>query len=161
MLPAPTMPALASLLATIANAQNVLTVRVYDYSGLSDNTVRKSRALAGRIFRKAGVETLWIGCPTRPGEEGRFPECRGPAPEGDIILHICPKSMEEPALSPSAFGWAEPEADGRPGAHSPSGVMKAHWLPDDLVQMEMGALCFESEQVRRMRHRLSLAAGPQ
>jgi hypothetical protein len=106
------MLTLASLLAAVANAQNVLTVRVYDYAGLSDNTVRNSFALAARFFQRAGLQTRWVQCPTHPGERQRFPGCRGPASEQDLVLHLCPESMEPPSLPPLAYGWAVPE----PGA---------------------------------------------
>jgi len=112
MRPTPKMLALASLLAAVANAQNVLTVRVYDYSDTSDNKVRKSQQIVQRIFRKAGLGILWVGCPTRSGDEPRFPQCRGPASERELILHLCPESMEPPSLPPLAYGWAVPE----PGA---------------------------------------------
>lgn len=196
MRPTPKMLTLASLLAAFANAQNVLTVRVYDYAGLPDNTIRNSQMIAARLFRAAGLEARWIQCPTNPGELQRFRECQGPASEQELILHLCPESMEPPSLPPLAYGWAVPQPGahayvyaGRveqavtaslrearpvslatllayviaheighlllgPGTHSPSGIMKARWLPDDIRLMEMGGLRFQSEQARRMRQRL-------
>jgi hypothetical protein len=109
----PTILTLAALLAMSANAESVLTVRVYDYTGLSDNTILKAEALAQKIFHKAGVETEFVHCPTERGEEDLFPGCRKPRTAEDLILHICPRSMENPAFGPNAFGFALPAPGGR------------------------------------------------
>lgn len=118
MRPTPTMLALAALLALSANAETVLTVRVYDYTGLSDNTILKAEALARQIFHKTGVETDWVHCPTERGQEDRFPGCRKPRSESDIILHVIPQSMENRRFSRDAFGFSLPAAVGRPAQHA-------------------------------------------
>lgn len=118
MPPTPTMLTLTALLAMSANAETILTVRVYDYTGLSDNTILKAEALAGQIFRKAGVETDWVHCPTERGQEDRFPGCRKPKTESDIILHVIPQSMENQRFSGDAFGFSLPASGGRPAQHA-------------------------------------------
>jgi hypothetical protein len=118
MRPTPTVLTLAVLLAMSANAEMILTVRVYDYTGLSDNTVLKAEALARQIFHKAGVETDWVHCPTERGEEDRFPGCRKPRSESDIILHILPQSMENRRLSGDAYGFALHASGGLPAQHA-------------------------------------------
>lgn len=118
MRPTPTMLTSAALLAISANAETILTVRVYDYTGLSDNTILKAEALARKVFHKAGVETNWVHCPTERVEEGRFPWCRKPISESEVILHIIPESMESRRLSEEAFGYALHASGGAPAQHA-------------------------------------------
>ncbi|MBA4182327.1 MAG: hypothetical protein C0506_17225, partial [Anaerolinea sp.] len=105
---------LAAVLAMSANAEMVLTVRVYDYTQVSGKTIRKAEEVARRIYEKAGVETEWIHCPAVPGEVGRFPECRKPMSGTDVILHILPEAMGARGLSREAFGYALPDAGDLP-----------------------------------------------
>jgi hypothetical protein len=118
MRPTPTMLTLAALLAMSANAETVLLVRVYDYTRLPDNTILNSAALARQIFQKAGVETEWVRCPLERGEEDRFPGCRKPASESDILLRILPRCIESRRFSNSAFGYALPDTGGLPAQHA-------------------------------------------
>lgn len=118
MRPTPTMLTLAACLAMSANAETVLIVRVYDYTRLPDNTILKAETLAQQIFQKAGVETEWVRCPVEGGEEDRFPGCRKPGSESDIILRILPRCMDSRGFSNSAFGYALPDTGGLPAQHA-------------------------------------------
>jgi hypothetical protein len=74
--------------------------------------------VARRIFRKAGVGIIWIHCAMERGEEYRFPECRNPRSESDIILQVVPQSMENRSLSAEAFGYALQASGGLPSRHA-------------------------------------------
>jgi hypothetical protein len=118
MRPPYTVLNLAAFLAMSANAETILTVRVYNYTHLSDNEIVKAEVVARRIFRKAGVGIIWIHCAMERGEEYRFPECRNPRSESDIILQVVPQSMENRSLSAEAFGYALQASGGLPSRHA-------------------------------------------
>ncbi len=142
MRPTPTMLILAAVLATSANAEMVLIVRVYDYTRVSDKTIRKAEVLAKQVFGKAGVETEWIHCPAAPGEEGRFPACRRPMSGTDVILHILPEAMEERGLSRQAFGYALPDAGGLPARHA---YVFLHRVDEAVARSRRTARCISRE----------------
>lgn len=118
MRPTPKLLTFAAFLAMSANAETILTVRVYDYTGQSDKTVLMAEALVRQIFLKTGVETEWVHCPTERGEADRFPGCRKPRLESDVILHVIPQSMESRGFSGNAFGYALQPSGGLPANHA-------------------------------------------
>ena len=101
-----------------ADAETILTVRVYDYTRQSDNTILKAELLVRQLFLKIGVETEWVHCPTEGGEADRFAGCRKPGLESDVILHVIPQSMESRSLSGDAFGYALQPSGGQPANHA-------------------------------------------
>ena len=43
-----------------------LTLVVYDYAHLSEGRLAKVESTASEIFRRAGVQLLWVYCPSTP-----------------------------------------------------------------------------------------------
>ena len=142
MRPTPTMLILAAVLATSANAEMVHTLRVYDYTQVSDKIVRKAEVLAQQVFWKAGVETEWIHCPAGAGEEARFPACRRPMSGTDVILQILPQTMENRGLSRRAFGYALPDAGGLPARHA---YVFLHRVDEVVAKSRRTARCISRE----------------
>jgi hypothetical protein len=70
-----------------------MTVRVYDYSGVPANVQAAARDGVAAIFRRAGVELIWVDCPITAPSETRPAACDiGPVP-GLLTLKIVPESM--------------------------------------------------------------------
>ncbi len=113
--------ALWTVLAT-ADAQTAgdpkLTVRVYDYAGVSNATLSKAESAAQRIFHKAGIDSEWIGCPKDAGEWSRYPACSGPGRAEDVILKLVPDAVEGFGVRRLVLGLAIVTADGRPANHA-------------------------------------------
>ncbi len=89
-----------------------LTVNIYNHAGAAPRTLAAARREAARIFRAAGIETEWPGCPTEPEQIPQFPNCKlaGPA---SLAARIIPRSMARPRpSSPAAFGVALIPKDG-------------------------------------------------
>jgi hypothetical protein len=118
MRPIPTLVTLGALLTSGAEAQSILTVRVYSYLELSDNTLSNAEGKARNIFHRAGIKAEWIRCPTERQEEDRYPGCRKPREPWDVILHLVPRSMERQSVGPEAFGFALPATGGEPSTHA-------------------------------------------
>src|ERR1035437_3843089 len=48
-----------------------ITVRVYHYAGVASGTLLRAEEEGTRIFRKAGVEVVWLECSVSPSPEGQ------------------------------------------------------------------------------------------
>ena len=70
-----------------------LTVKIYDYTGVSPRILGRARAEAARIYRRAGLETVWMVCAVddRPGP--RHPACSEAPGFTSLVLRIVPKAM--------------------------------------------------------------------
>ena len=71
-----------------------LTVRVYDYAGISDTALAKAEREASRIYRQAGLEIRWMECAASKEQVTRFQNCEPPTQEPVVSLNILPPSME-------------------------------------------------------------------
>lgn len=70
-----------------------IAVRVYNYAEVSPATLRKSEKEASRIFREAGIETVWLDCPTSVAKAADCPACEPPLGALGVDLRILSKSM--------------------------------------------------------------------
>src|SRR5262249_38949348 len=92
-----------------ACAQPGVTVRVYNYAGVSDKVMREARIEGHRVLRVAGIVVHWIDCPLRDGQSGpQYQACETPQNVADIILRIVPRSMEGEQNLEHALGYALP-----------------------------------------------------
>jgi hypothetical protein len=113
-----TLFALGILAASGAEAQSLLTVRVYNYAAVPGNTLAAAEATAQAIFRRSGIEAEWLHCPTNRDEAGLFPACRKPAGPWEVVLQIVPQSMEPKIVGSDAFGLALPGTSSEPSTHA-------------------------------------------
>src|SRR5882672_6777490 len=60
---------MCSPMATAAQANSKLTVSVYNDAGIPQSTLQRGEEVAGRIYRRAGVEVEWQDG-TRPSTDG-------------------------------------------------------------------------------------------
>src|SRR5690242_18445638 len=67
-----------------------ISVRLFDYSGVSGKTLDAGLRETERILRSAGVEIAWVHCPADPGLVALATLC-GTAPGPlTVVLHILP-----------------------------------------------------------------------
>ena len=87
-------------------------MRVFNYAKVSKPTLRKAIREAARIFRQAGVETLWRD--HTPCLDGRKdPACHQPERPLFVNVHLLPPSMSQRlALRSTTFGLALPATGG-------------------------------------------------
>ena len=72
-----------------------MSVRVYNYAGVSRGTLLGAEAESSRIFRQAGVEVAWLDCTTSPSPEGESPACETPMGVIAVNLRVLPLAMAE------------------------------------------------------------------
>jgi len=77
-----------------------ISVRVYNYTGVTRGTLARAEEEASRIFREAGIETTWRDCPTSHAEEGAFPACAQLLGPAGVDVRIIPRSMAARLRSP-------------------------------------------------------------
>jgi len=77
-----------------AEANAKITVRLYDYAGISETILTKAEREASRIYSHSGVQVLWMQCAESSQQATRFKGCE---PDGDvpgIYLSILNEEME-------------------------------------------------------------------
>jgi hypothetical protein len=90
-----------------------LTIRVYNYAKVSAGKLRDAQSEASRIIEDAGVETVWLECPTSrrvslPAQGGRQQECTGEALGATVILRVLNRSDYDSAtFNREVFGYAD------------------------------------------------------
>jgi hypothetical protein len=90
-----------------------ITVRVYNYAGVSRATLAGAEKQASRIFREAGIETSWQDCPTSHAQEEAFPGCAQVLGPAGVDVRIIPHSMAARLESPrERLGLALPSQNG-------------------------------------------------
>jgi hypothetical protein len=90
-------------------AQNVVTVRVYDYAAVEEDVLENAKHEASRVLAAAGIRMEWIECPLREEQTGpRYAACRTPMGVADMLLRIIPRSMQGERNLGRALGYAMP-----------------------------------------------------
>jgi len=100
-----------ALTATLARSQPdpVITVRMYNYAQVPDETLARAEVEARRILNAAGVEPVWLACFELRGQsqEGANQDCARPFDGATVVLRILPGSPPGKAAVPdAAFGLA-------------------------------------------------------
>jgi len=85
-----------------------VTIDVYDDAKVSEQVLAQAEEEATRVFRRAGVDSVWIGCISLKADLHRDSECQ---PEGPthLALRIVPWSSK---LRNDVFGTAFLSAEG-------------------------------------------------
>jgi hypothetical protein len=81
-----------------------ITIHVYNYTAVSEKTVKRAKEEAERIFRSAGLTALWVDHPVEEGDQGRP---GGPTATWDgthFVLRLLTQSRE--GLAKYAMGEA-------------------------------------------------------
>ena len=80
--------------AEFLQGADLITVYLYDYSGLSRETLARAERETSRIYRHSNLEVSWTQCPTPDGKATGLNPCR-PASEAPVLaLSILPRDME-------------------------------------------------------------------
>lgn len=98
-------------LANDRPAKPQVRINVYNDAGVSDEVLAQAEQEATRIFRKAGVDSVWVECHgSKPGLTNDS-ECQPPAGPARLALRIVPWSSQ---LRGTVFGNAflSPEGEG-------------------------------------------------
>jgi hypothetical protein len=70
-----------------------MTVRIYNYAGVTNGTLIRAEEEGTRIFQKAGVEVAWLECGVSPLPEGQIPDCQPPLGAIAVNMRVLPASM--------------------------------------------------------------------
>ena len=162
-----------------SKAELKLTVSVYNMAKVHGLPLDRAEKQASRVFREAGIELEWKQCPCNLASEptdvmlriiprlfasnsaGFRSEHLGFAPsgqQGGVLATIFYNRIEDLTRGGDAscvLGHAVAHELGHlllgQDAHSPAGLMRAHWTREDLKLAARGCLQFTSEQAERLR----------
>ena len=70
-----------------------IAIHVYNYASVPQHVLDQAKREAGRIYRRAGLQTEWLDCPLSPGEASRYPECRLPPGALRFVLRVISREM--------------------------------------------------------------------
>jgi hypothetical protein len=98
-------PALGSELPT----KPQVTINVYNDAQVSEQVLTHAEQEATRIFRQAGVDSVWVECQLSNAGPNRDSECKSPAGPTHLALRIVPWSSK---LGDTVFGTAFLSAEG-------------------------------------------------
>jgi hypothetical protein len=82
-----------------------ITIDVYDYAHANPGQLVEAEWAATAILAKAGVQTVWLACPSG---DARTRACLGPANPTHLVLRILPDSMSKQikSVEGDALGFA-------------------------------------------------------
>ncbi len=157
-----------------------ITVQVYNYAQVSNQTLTQAELEAAGIFQAAGVEIAWTNC-----KLPEDPQCAGyldpihlgvrllpdiPIALGDsnrtmglAVGNLASVSLRRVREEAAAFEVSVPAVLGPALAHeighllsvshghSPSGIMRAHWRREDYERAPRGAFKFTPQQAQLIR----------
>ncbi len=96
-----------TLQAEVPRLQSKIQVFVYNYAGVSHETLARAEIEAARIYNRAGIETEWLDCPLSPDKASQYPACQLPVSPARLALRILSRSMSDRfGLSQATFGSA-------------------------------------------------------
>jgi hypothetical protein len=157
-----------------------ITIQVYNYAQVSNQTLTRAELAAAEIFRAAGVGIAWTNC--KLPEDSQCAEYLDPIHLGVRLLpdiapalsdsdrsmglavgNLASVSLRRVREEAAAFEVSVPAVLGPAVAHeighlllvshghSPSGIMRAHWRREDYERAPRGAFRFTSKQAQSLR----------
>ena len=92
-------------------SQTSLTVRIYNYARVSEQTLDETVKEAQRVYRQAGIETEWTECATTLETASKHASCPNSTKSSTVAVTILPRRMAKRAgFAGQVFGTAIPEA---------------------------------------------------
>ena len=89
-------------------------IRLYDHVHLSAETMAEAQEVASFILLQAGVETVWLRCPTETSDVADRSACKGAQGSGDLVIRVLTKEMVEKVKAFKGFyGFAWLASEGR------------------------------------------------
>jgi hypothetical protein len=83
-------------------AEATIRLRIYDFAGLEPVVLADAKKVTSEIFRKAGVETVWLDCPVYQADCGEEPE------RLQFMLRILLPAMKKDIVGEDSLGFAIP-----------------------------------------------------
>jgi hypothetical protein len=178
------VPAQSEAEATNALTPLTLSVQIYNWAKVSPATLQKGQALAGQIFKKAGLELKWVECPCEPSVESTaalsvriIPKLFGSTRSKFRNDHLGFAAVTDEGGVLATVFYDRIESLGRGGdlsnllglatahelghlllgskAHTDEGIMRRHWTRRELRQGQQNPFLFSSEQAGRIRTKVS------
>ncbi len=87
-----------------------ITVRVYNYAGISAATLGGAQREAGRAFAASGVEIIWVECLADSPKPGVQATCRKPLSPENMIVRILKQTTGRTAFNRKTVGFATGDA---------------------------------------------------
>ena len=89
-------------------------IRLYDYVDLPADTMAEAQQVASFILLQAGVETVWLRCPTDTSDVADRSACSAPQGSTDLVIRVLPREMMVRVKAFRRFyGFAWPVEKGR------------------------------------------------
>ena len=99
----------------VLSSDSKLTLRVYNYAGLSPSSLVLSEEVATSIFQRVGIEPVWVDCPTSKRNAVAYQSCDSPMGPADFIVRILPRHMADKVRhSQDSLGFAQICPDSEP-----------------------------------------------
>jgi hypothetical protein len=103
-----------------------ITVRVLDYGQVPQWILANAEKEAASILRAAGIESVWLDCPTRPVAKQSDSACARPFSPADPVLRILSESMAgRMHFHDNTMGYAALEEKGGRGYGFVAGIFYA------------------------------------
>ena len=102
-----------TLWAQAPKPESKIQVFVYNYAGVSSETLVRAEREAARIYEHTGIETEWLECPLTPDEAAQYPACQLPVSPARLAIRVLSRNMSERlGLTKETFGSALLPEDG-------------------------------------------------
>jgi hypothetical protein len=102
-----------TLPAQTPKPESKIQVFVYNYAGVSPETLARAEREAARIYSRTGIQTEWLDCPLTPDQAAQYPACQLPPSPARLALRLLSRPMAERiGLSQATFGSALLPEDG-------------------------------------------------
>jgi hypothetical protein len=95
-----------------------ITVRVFDYAGVSSDTFARALREAGRVLLSGGIEVSWIRCPVDHDGVRSDRDCQDEPGPLTLVVHILPRGAARRQSSTDSAGFAVPPNDGGVGTYA-------------------------------------------
>ena len=158
----------------------MIAVQVYNYAQVPSEMLTQAELEAAEIYRAVGVEIVWNNCklpkdsqcaeyldPTHMGVR-LLPDIAAALNDSNLTMGLAVGNLASVSLrrvreEAAAFEVSVPAVLGPALAHeighlllvshghSPSGIMRAHWRPEDYERAPRGAFSFTSKQAQSLR----------
>jgi hypothetical protein len=91
---------------------------IFDYAGVPGMILEPAMQESKRILASAGVELVWVRCPTTPERLTLEQSCQDLPRSSTLLLHILPHAETRLQTKPGEFGFAVPGEPGGVGGYA-------------------------------------------
>jgi len=95
-----------------------ITLVIFDYADVPAKILESAMRESKRILASAGVELLWVRCPTTPERLALEQSCQDLPGSSTLLLQILPHAATQRQPKPGEFGFAVPAERGGVGGYA-------------------------------------------